>query len=422
MIRTIIVLIILSICVIGGYYIQTLPYYVRVYDIGASLFIEIPLLAWVLLSLACAFVLGLCFKSVWFIWRSPKIFSRNAQVRREYKANQLLRQGFEAMSVGDYRRAEKKLVKGGELTEQNGKNPVLYYENAAIAADRQNANERRDTYFKLARHKAENQKDTRLTSITEAETLVANGEYTAAVKLLEPMQPKDPRNSKILNLLDECYCKLERWQDAWQNLRKLRNYLSNDEFTIRKKTYARGMLRDTSAIETYEQLQSAWRQLPTEIRAEKEMLMQYASSLVENGHSAEAEKLLSTQIKTTADIDLVQAYSQLRGINFKKALSYLNNLEPRFIENATFQYCKALIAYRAQEFAIANTAIESSIKLQKTPEAFALWGQILEASKQPEAALAAYHQSVTMKLEQGISGEWLPALQQTPVQLSQDKT
>lgn len=417
MIRTIIVLIILSICIIGGYYVQTLPYYVRIYDTAAGSFVQTPFLAWVLLSLACAFVLGLCFKILWFIWRSPKIFSRSAKNRQEHQADRLLKQGLEAMATGDYARAEKKLAKGGQLAEKTGHNPVLYYENAAIAADRQNADARRDNYFQLARHKAE-RKDSRLTQITEAETLIANNDCAAAVNLLKPLQQKDPRNSKVTVLLDDCYAKLEHWQDAWKNLSKLRNILTPTQFQAKQKTYARAMLKDTAAIETYEQLMGAWRQLPADIRGETSMIIQYASSLVENGHAEEAEKLLANQIRAQSGIELVQAYSQLRGINFQRALSTLKGIENRFPNSAAFQYAKALIAYRAGDYDTAGNTIESSLMLQKTPEAFALWGQILEARNQPEAALAAYRESVSAQLNAPISGELLPAPEKT-AQISQ---
>ncbi|SUO96549.1 heme biosynthesis HemY N-terminal domain-containing protein [Suttonella ornithocola] len=407
MIRTLIVLIILSLCVIVGYNIQTLPAYVRIYNNLNNSFIETPFISWIIFSLIGAYIILIVLKILWLIWRSPKLFSRNAARRKEYKAHRLLEQGLSALTAGDYHKAEKKLAKGGHLADELGQPSVIYFENAAIAADKQNANQRRDEYFLLGRKHAE-KKEQKLTSLTEAEILVNNHDYVPAIKILEELRHKEPRNLKILELLDTCYYKTQHWESAWQNLTKLRHNLSPDEFEKRQKKYARGMLKDTSAIETYEQLQTAWKQLPADIRGEKEMLLQYISSLVENGHGEEAEKILIQQIKSQSDIDLIQAYSQLRGINFSKALNNIQHWESQYPGNATFLYCKALIAYRAKEYDIAAHAIEASLKLQSSTEGFALWGAILEAKQQPEAALVAYRQSVAGQIDNnGLTGELL---------------
>lgn len=415
MIRTLIVLCILGICAFIGYQVQTLPLYVRFYNDLNNSYFQTPFLAWILISLLAAMLLFLIFKVLWFVWRSPKIFSRSSQARKESKAHRLLQQGLSALSLGNYRQAEKKLVKGGQLAAQIGQSPVLYYEYAASAADYQQANERRDQYFLLAREYANN-KENLLARLNEAESQVANGEYTAAIKSLQQLQNKDPRNPKIINLLDSAYVHSEQWALAWQNLSGLRNHISEANYRERRKLYARGMLQDTSAVETFEQLQTAWKNLPADIRADKGMLLQYANSLVENGHAEQAEKLLAAELKQHQDLDLLQAYSQLRGINFAKALKNLENLQAHFPDNAVYLYCLALVAYRAEDLDKAAQYVESSLKLQPSAEAFALWGRILEARQQPEAALAAYRQGVSGLLEQeALAGELLPPPVQTPV-------
>ena len=210
MIRTLIVLCILGICAFIGYQVQTLPLYVRFYNDLNNSYFQTPFLAWILISLLAAMLLFLIFKVLWFVWRSPKIFSRSSQARKESKAHRLLQQGLSALSLGNYRQAEKKLVKGGQLAAQIGQSPVLYYEYAASAADYQQANERRDQYFLLAREYANN-KENLLARLNEAESQVANGEYAAAIKSLQQLQNKDPRNPKIINLLDSAYVHSEQW-------------------------------------------------------------------------------------------------------------------------------------------------------------------------------------------------------------------
>lgn len=415
MIRTLIVLCILGICAFIGYQVQTLPLYVRFYNDMNNTYFQTPFLAWILISFLSAVIVLFGFKILWFIWRSPKIFSRSSQVRKEAKAHHLLQQGLKALSMGNYRLAEKKLAKGGQLASQVGQSPVLYYEYAATAADHQQASERRDQYFLLAREHAHHQ-DNIFAQLNEAESQVANGDYSAAIKTLQRLQTKEPRNIKIITLLDTAYMKSEEWTLAWKNLSDLRNQLSEESYQEKRKLYARGMLQDTSALESFEQLQNAWKSLPSDIRSDKAMLLQYANSLVENGHAEQAEKALAAELKQHNDLELLQAYSQLRGIDFAKALKTLESLQAQFPDNAVYLYCLALLAYRSEDFEKAGQYAESSLKLQPSAEAFALLGRILEARKQPEAALIAYRQGVSNLLEheEALAGELLPPPEQLP--------
>ncbi len=418
MVRSIIVIFILCICMLVGFNVHNLMLNVHLYNAASDTMIKMPLVAWLLLSLAFSFTFLFVFKILLFVWRSPKIFSRSAKHRKEYKAHRLLQQGLSALGSGDYRRAEKKLAKGGQLAEKIGESPVVYYQNAAIAADRQNENTRRDEFFILAREYA-GHSESKLALLTEAESHIANKKYKPAVKILQGLHEQEPRNSKILELLDKGYVGLEQWSDAWKNLGKLHHYLTNEQYAERKRVYAKGMLKDTANIETFEQLQTAWRSLPADIRAEKDMIMQYANSLIDNGHSEQAEKVLATQLKSNADLELVQAYSQLRGINFSKAMKTLESLENKFPDNELFFYCQALVAYRAQDLKRANDYVEKSLKIKTTPEAFSLWGQILEAREQPEAALVAYRQGVLGQLEGTThAGELLAAPEEKGMELS----
>lgn len=59
--------------------------------------------------------------------------------------------------------------------------------------------------------------------------------------------------------------------------------------------------------------------------------------------------------------------------------------------------------------------MEESLKRHPSSEAFALWAQILEARDEPQAALAAYRQSVSEKFARNtLHGDFLPAGTQLP--------
>ncbi|WP_455002366.1 heme biosynthesis HemY N-terminal domain-containing protein [Cardiobacterium hominis] len=405
--RIILFLLILCLCGLVGYAVNLIP--LRVIFKADTYYIETSLIVWLLLSLVASVALYHILKALCWLWHSPQIFSRNSAVRRQHKADRLLKSGMTALLAGHYSRAERDLDRGGKLAESLGQNAVIYFENAAIAADRQNAKERRDHYLLLARQDARHQHGS-LPRLAEAEIHVQNGAYEQAAKLLEKLHQEEPRNSKITALLDETYAKQQDWAKAWALLPALRPHLAEAEYSTRQKTYAKGLLHDTATRESVEALEAAWKRLPAEVRRDKDMILQYAGALVENDHPEEAEKLLAAEIRQTQDLEYIQAYSQLRRANFRAQLEHMKQWENKHTNDAIFLYAKALIAYKAKELDIALAAIEEAVKRSQTQEAFALYAQILEAKNRPEAALVAYRQSVApLHPEQALDGDLLPA-------------
>ena len=410
MIRVIIVLAILAACAALGLLVKTLPYDVLIRT--QDKIISIPLIYWVIISFITVWLLGVVFKTLLLIWRSPQILSRSSETRRKRKADKMLRLGLHEFIAGQYSKAEKHLVKGATLSESLGHSAVIFYENAAIAADRQNAPERRDSYLLKARQEA-GHGDQVATRLTEAEVLIANKDYARAEKLLDTLT--DRRNPKLLALLDAAYAGQEKWTKAWELLPSLRNSMDAEAFAEKRKNYARAMLNDTAALESYSELSAAWRNIPAEIRREPEMILIYAGSLAENGHSDESDKVLVEQIKSTQNIAFIQAYSQLRSGNFKARLANMQQWESKHPNDALFLLAKAQIAYFAKDYETANAAVEESLKRHPSSEAFALWAQILEARDEPQAALAAYRQSVSEKFARNtLHGDFLPAGTQLP--------
>ena len=406
--RIILFLLILCLCGLVGYAVNLIP--LRVFFKAGSHYAETSLIVWLLLSLVASIILYWVLKLLCCLWHSPQILSRNSAVRRQHKADRLLKSGMSALLAGHYSRAERDLDRGGKLAESLGQDAVIYFENAAIAADRQNAKDRRDHYLLRARQDARTNQGGTLARITEAEIHINNGNYEQAAKLLEKLHAEEPRNSKIAALLSDAYSGQQNWAKAWELLPALRPHLNEADFAAKQKTCAKGLLHDTAARESVAELEAAWKHLPGELRRDKDLVLQYAGALVENDHPEEAEKLLAGEIRQTQDLEYIQAYSQLRRADFRAQLEHMKQWEGKHANDAIFLYAKALIAYKAKELDIALAAIEEAVKRSQTKEAFALYAQILEAKNRPEAALVAYRQSVApLHPEQALDGDLLPA-------------
>ena len=409
--RIILFLLILCLCAFIGYAVNLIP--LRVFFKAGSHYAETSLIVWLLLSLVASIILYWVLKLLCWLWHSPQIFSRNSAVRRQHKADRLLKSGMSALLAGHYSRAERDLDRGGKLAESLGQNAIIYFENAAIAADRQNAKDRRDHYLMRAREGAR-QQQSNLTRLTEAEIHVQNGAYEQALKLLEQLHNEEPRNSKIIALLDQTYAGQQAWDKAWSNLSALRPQLDTAAYDSRRKTYAQGILHD-GAKGDIQALEAAWKRLPSDLRRDKALILQYAGALAANDHPEEAEKLLAGEIRQSQDLELIQAYSQLRRADFRAQLEHMKQWESKHANDAIFLYAKALIAYKAKDLDTALQAIEEAVKRGQAPEAFALYAQILDAKNRPEAALLAYRQSVApAHPEQALEGDLLPAAPTPP--------
>ena len=411
MVRVILALFAFALCTFIGYAVNQIP--VRVYFKTATHYVETSLIVWLILSLIASGIIFYCLRVLCVLWHSPQILSRSSSVRRRHKAERLLKSGLAAMLSGHYGRAERDLEHGGRLMTALGRDAVIYYENAAIAADRQNAKDRRDHYLLRAREGAR-QQQSNLTRLTEAEIHVQNGAYDQAVKLLEQLHSEEPRNSKIIALLDTAYAAQQNWEKAWHNLAVLRPQLDDAAYHSRRQTYAQGILHD-SAKSDIQTLEAAWKRLPADLRHDKALILQYAGALAANDHPEEAEKLLAGEIRQSQDLELIQAYSQLRRADFRAQLDNMKQWESKHANDAIFLYTKALIAYKAKDLDTALQAVEEAIKRGQAPEAFALYAQILDAQNRPEAALLAYRQSVApAHPEQALEGDLLPAPQTPP--------
>lgn len=410
MIRFIIALLILVAAVSIGYLIRTFPAELVIHY--ADQMISMNLVVWLILSFVFSVLALYLLKMLIFVWRSPKLFSRNLQTRKERKAHTYLHKGLSELALGHYSKAEKHLIKGAKLNDELGKDSVIFYENAAIAATYQQADERRNQYLLKARQKAGEQQLS-LTYLSEAQMYVDSQDYDKAQPLLEKLYEREPKNIKIISLLDATYAAQKQWQKAWSLLPQIKSQLGTQAYEARKTLYAKGLLTDTAEQESYAQLESAWKKLPKDVRQDPAMIIEFSNALVENAHPQEAQRLLTTEIKRTHDLTLIQAYSQLENAQAHEQLSLLDSLSGHFSDNAIFHYAYALTAYRAKRYEIASKHIEQSLKLKQTAEAFALWGQILEAQQQPRAALAAYRQSVhQISAKDTLEGDFLPLIKE----------
>ena len=145
------------------------------------------------------------------VWSVPRQVHGWQDRRAQRRARKELTQGLLELSEGDWKGAEKKLVRHVDRSEA----PLLNYLAAARSAQQQGADDRRDHYLELAHDSMPSASVA--VGLTRAELQLAHAQLDQAKQTLQQLRQIAPRHSQVLKLRAEVY---ERSAD-WDGLNKL---------------------------------------------------------------------------------------------------------------------------------------------------------------------------------------------------------
>ena len=184
-----------------------------------------------LLLLLIALLFGLLYFAIRLMARTlrlPQDVSNWKQRRGSSLAQQAMTRGLLEMSEGNWRSAEKRLVRFADRSET----PLLNYLAAARAAQLQGAHDRRDGYIRLA-HDAMPSADVAV-SLTQAELQLADHQLEQALATLKHLRSVAPRHDYVLRLLRRLYEQLGDWEHLRELLPELRRRKVDDEHDLQR--------------------------------------------------------------------------------------------------------------------------------------------------------------------------------------------
>ena len=138
-------------------------------------------------------------------------------------AHQAMTRGLLEMSEGNWRSAEKHLVRCADHAET----PLLNYLAAARAAQLQGAHDRRDTYIRLA-HETMPSADIAV-RLTQAELQLADQQLEQALATLKYLRSVAPKHVYVLRLQRRLYEQLGDWEHLRELLPELRRRKVEEE-------------------------------------------------------------------------------------------------------------------------------------------------------------------------------------------------
>lgn len=335
----------------------------------------------------------IAFKILATIISIPGLTKRFGKKRRAYKANELLQKGMLAMGKGQWKKAEKILVKGARLSHNANNDPSLFLSTAAQAAQNLGAEERRDQYLLEARQLSVEGIDTITTALSEASIHLDEKQPEKALAVLQPHRTSHYSNPKLIQIESEAHAQLDRYDEVWQLLPSLKKYLpSKQAYEERQEEVAKALFASPNS--SLESIEKAWSELSKSSRKDEGVLLNFISALIYRDEEERAEKMLSSMIKTDYSDPLIHAYTQLDIGSSNDRLRKVQHWLKSHPDNAYLNYGAAKFAYQSEQLPLAKDYAEKSIKELAMPETLALLGKIYEALGESSSALQAYKGSI----------------------------
>jgi HemY protein len=326
---------------------------------------------------------------------------RAARERRQLEwRDSDLTAGLQQMIEGNWARSERLLTQRLKHVES----PLPNYLLAAHAAQLQGAADRRDQWLELAQGLSAEGATSAL--LTRAELQLAGGEAAAAVETLQALEQQRPEQPAAAALLARAYRALDDRAALLALLPRLgRAPLPAAEREELARLAVQGELGRTDL--TGDRLTEVWSSLPSELRAAPVLLAERARALGRLGRGDEAERELRTALKRTWDAALVECYGEVRGPDLSKQLKQVETWLKTYPDDASLLLAAARLSLASELWGKARSYLESSLALQPTADAYALYGRLLAALGEDEQALLAFRSG--LQLVSPAAAEPLPA-------------
>ncbi len=336
-------------------------------------------------------------------WRMPERLQRWRAERRRRRARRELRQGLIELAEGNWRKAERVLVRHAD----DSSTPLLNYLSAARAAQKQDAPERRDHYLARA---LESMPDADVAvELTQAELQLAHGQLEQALATLEHLRSMVPNHAHVLLLLAQVYERLQSWNELRDLLPRLRKHKVLDDKALHDLAVRvwRALLAQTVDKGDAAALQAFWKQVPKDLRSDRGLLTDYIHGLVRLGEHGHAEQRLREAITHHWDPEWVRLYGELETSHPERQLATAEGWLKGHENNPVLLLTLGRLCLRNQLWGKARSYLEASLGSQPLPETYRELGLLLERLGEHEAAAEAFKQGLL--LATGQSKENLPA-------------
>jgi len=346
---------------------------------GAST-IEMSLASFIFLQITAYIVIAFVLNLLRRTWSLPDIIKNQHRRSASKKARIHSKRGLIALAQGQWKKAEKALLKN----VNNSETPLLNYLSAARAAQKLNEPDRRDHYLALA-HKSMPDADFAV-ELTQAELQLAHGQFEQSLATLVHLRSISPKHSHVLNLLAQLYEKLNSWKDLQALLPDLKKYgaVNKQEiYRLQKITFLHLISEPAISIES---LTTTWQSLAKDLKNNHELILAYTKQLIEFNEHERAEHLLRAGIKQQWNTQLVYYYGLLKTKIPQQQLDFAEQQLKQHEHNPILLLTLGRLCLRLELWGKGQSYLEASLGAEPLAETYKELGLLMERLEEKDKA------------------------------------
>jgi HemY protein len=322
--------------------------------------------------------------------RMPKFVRRWRRHRRAERANAALTNGLLELSRGDWRKAERLLLRHVD----NSETPLLNYLTAARAAQKQGDDQRRDHYLQQA-YKVMPKAEVAI-GLTQAELQLKQGQMEQALATLTHLRQQAPRNMTVLKLLLRLYVQLHDWERLLELVPVTLKHKVIDRDEARRLEIKAHTALLQQASDDQQHLHDAWQRIGKTMRHNNTVLQAYVRGLIRHRQGGEAEALVNQALERDWDPELARLYGQLDGADVGRQIRYAEEWLTHRRHDPVLLLTLGRLCLRNRLWAQARQYLETSMSLEPSMETCTELAHLFEQQGENDKALRYYRQGAQL--------------------------
>jgi len=352
--------------------------------------VESTVVTWLVVLIVTFFTLHYALRLMAQFFSVPHDMKQWREHRRQQQANQFLLDGMVKLSEGNWRSAEKKVLRH----ISDSRIPMLNYLTAARAAHELNEYDRRDRYLKLA---GQNAQDSDVgVKLTQAELQMDQHHQEQALATLRTLQQADPQQRTVIKILAQLYRELQDWNNFLNlipQLRKQKIFPAGDLSNMERDAYIH--LLTNGSFDTESALSKVWYRIPQNLQSQNEILTIYVQQLLKHGQSDIAEPLIRNAVKQEWNEELVRLYGVIDGADARSQLAHAESWLRNKEHNPFLLLTLGRLSLRNNLWGKARSYLEASIGAKGPAEAYNELAHLLENMGEKDLAVKYYREGLS---------------------------
>jgi HemY protein len=292
--------------------------------------------------------------------------------RKGRQAQQRTVQGLILMAEGQWADARKTLAASAREVDT----PLINYLSAARAAHELGDTDGRDELLRLAHESTPGSRFA--VGLTQAELQMSAGQWEQCLATLLQLKraASGSRHTQVLAMLARVYRELGDWAALIELLPEMRKrkIMTEDELADTERTaWCR---RFASGKEDPE---IVWQTVPRELKRDTDLVFAYASALLSGGSDDEAESTVRNALQHRWSEALVDLYGRIAGSDPERQLVTAEAWLKERPNDPRLLLTLGRVCLMNQEWAKAREYLETSLRLQRSPEVYGELGRLCVA-------------------------------------------